>query len=100
MVETEIIACEVMRAELEAVAGRAAVLFHFLDQGLHRTPKKMAGLIREKLALVGPSTKRVVLAYGLCSNGITGVKSPRQGLVVPKCHDCIALFFGSSKAYR
>jgi hypothetical protein len=98
--ETVIIACEVMRAELEAAAKGAAVRFHYLDQGLHRTPKNMAGLIQEKLVLVSESTKQVVLAYGLCSGGITGVRSPRQGLVVPKCHDCIALFFGSAKAYH
>jgi len=96
---TVIVACEVMRAELEAVVQGSAVQFHFLDQGLHRTPKKMAGLIQEKLALVSESAKRVVLAYGLCSKGITGVRSTRQGLVVPRCHDCIALFFGSSQAY-
>jgi hypothetical protein len=88
-----------MRAELEAVVCGAAVQFHFLDQGLHRTPKKMAGLIQEKLALVSESAKRVVLAYGLCSKGIAGVRSTHQGLVVPRCHDCIALFFGSSQAY-
>jgi len=96
---TVIVACEVMRAELEAVVCGAAVQFHFLDQGLHRTPKKMAGLIQEKLALVSESAKRVVLAYGLCSKGIAGVRSTHQGLVVPRCHDCIALFFGSSQAY-
>jgi hypothetical protein len=98
--DTVVVGCEVMRAELEAASRGAAVQFHFLDQGLHRTPKKMAGLIQEKLALVGDSTKRVVLAYGLCSKGIAGVRSTRQGLVVPRCHDCIALFFGSSQAYH
>ena len=97
---TVIVSCEVLRAELEAAAQGVDVKFYFLDQGLHRTPKKMAALIQEKLALVSETATRVVLAYGLCSKGITGVRSTRQGLVVPRCHDCIALFFGSSQAYR
>jgi hypothetical protein len=57
-------------------------------------------VIQEKLDLVGDSVERVVLSYGLCAGGIKGVKSNHHELVVPKCHDCIALFFGSSKAYR
>ncbi len=39
------------------------------------------------------------MAYGLCSNGILGVKSANRELVVPRCHDCIALFLGSPRAY-
>lgn len=96
-----VIACEVMRTELEMVArSPVAVQFHFLDQGLHRTPNKMAALIQEKIDLVGESVERVIIAYGLCSGGIKGIRGSATGLVVPRCHDCIALFFGSLKAYR
>lgn len=98
--ETAIIACDVMRGELEAAAAGAAVQFHFLDQGLHRTPQKMAGLIQEKIDIISPTIKRVVLAYGLCSKGICGVQSRHHELMVPRCHDCIALFFGSLDAYN
>jgi Protein of unknown function (DUF1638) len=97
---TAIIACDVMRTELELAAQGAAVQFHFIDQGLHRTPKKMAALIQEKLDLVNESAERVVLAYGLCSGGIKGVRGSCHELVVPKCHDCIALFFGSASVYQ
>ena len=94
-----IIACEVMKAELETVA-TGTDQFHFLDQGLHRTPTKMASLIQEKIDLVGESVERVVIAHGLCSGGIKGIRGRSSNLVIPRCHDCIALFFGSSEAYR
>jgi hypothetical protein len=42
---------------------------------------------------------RIVLGYGLCSNGIVGVEARRQELIVPRCHDCIAFFLGSPGAY-
>jgi len=94
-----IIACEVMKLELEAVAS-GTEQFHFLDQGLHRTPNKMAALIQEKIDLVGESVDRIVIAYGLCSGGIKDIKARAPGIIIPRCHDCIALFFGSTKAYR
>ncbi|MGO8878818.1 MAG: DUF1638 domain-containing protein [Desulfomonilaceae bacterium] len=94
-----VIGCEVMKAELEMVA-QDVVQFHFLDQGLHRTPNKMATLIQHKIDLVGESAKRVIIAYGLCSGGINGIRAGASGLVVPRCHDCIALFFGSHEAYQ
>ena len=97
---TAIIACGILRAELEAAAQGTGVQVHFLDQGLHETPKRMSSLIQEKLGLIGDSAERVVLAYGLCSGGIKGVRADRHELVVPRCHDCIALFLGSPEAYH
>lgn len=95
-----VIACEVMKEELELVARRRNVSVFFLEQGLHRTPKKIAPLIQEKIDLVSESVERIVIAYGLCSGGIKGIRSRIQKLVVPKIHDCIALFLGSCEAYK
>jgi hypothetical protein len=95
-----VIACEVMRAELELVAQGRPVRLLFLDQGLHRTPNKMAALIQERIDSLPESVRRVILAYGLCSNGILGVKAGDRELLVPRCHDCIALFLGSPAAHR
>jgi hypothetical protein len=95
-----VVACEVMKAELEAAGREKNVRFFFLDQGLHRTPNKMAALIQEKIDILPKTIERVTLSYGLCSNGILGVKSTDRELVVPRCHDCIALFLGSPAAYR
>jgi len=55
----------------------------YLDQGLHRTPNKMAALVQEQIDEAAHYAKRVVLGYGLCSNGIVGVEARRQGLLVP-----------------
>ena len=42
---------------------------------------------------------RLALGYGLCSNGLVGVKADRP-MVVPKCHDCIAMIVDSPVKYR
>jgi hypothetical protein len=95
-----IIACRVMEPELEAVrAGAPALEIIYLAQGLHRTPKKLPGMIQERIDQVAPYATEIVLGYGLCSNGLVGVTARRQRLIVPRCHDCIALFLGSPSRY-
>lgn len=94
------IACGVFKPELEALRGEdSTVEVRYLDQSLHRTPEMMPGLISEQISEAEPDASRIVLGYGLCSNGIVGVRAPRQGLVIPRVHDCISLFLGSAKAY-
>jgi len=95
-----IVACRVMEPELEKTRDQdSRVEIRYLDQGLHRTPEKMADLIQEQIDEAAKNAVRIVLGYGLCSNGIVGVKAKRQGLLIPFCHDCIAFFLGSPEAY-
>ncbi|MCX5838137.1 MAG: DUF1638 domain-containing protein [Deltaproteobacteria bacterium] len=95
-----VIACRVMEPELEAVrAGAPAVEIIYLEQGLHRTPKKLPGMIQERIDQAASYATVIVLGYGLCSNGLVGVTARRQKLIVPRCHDCISLFLGSPARY-
>ncbi|MCK4790665.1 MAG: DUF1638 domain-containing protein [Desulfobacteraceae bacterium] len=96
-----VVACRVMEPELERVRqGKNHVEIRYLDQGLHRTPKDMAGVVQEQIDQAAKYADRIILGYGLCSNGIVGVTARQQGLIVPRCHDCIALFLGSPAAYK
>ncbi len=97
--KTVILACSVMRTELEQVlSGASAIEVRYLEQALHRTPHLMAGRIQAKIDAVS-GAGRIVLGYGLCSNGLAGVRARRQEIVIPRCHDCITLFLGSRAAY-
>jgi hypothetical protein len=97
-----VIACRVMEPELNQALAEGAedVEIFYLDQALHRTPAKLLGLVQEKIDHVSPTASRIVLGYGLCSNGVVGVTARRQGLLIPRCHDCIALFLGSPSRYQ
>jgi hypothetical protein len=58
----------------------------------------MAAAIQEELdALAEPHL--VCIGYGLCGNGLVGVKAGRHTLVIPRTDDCIAMFLGSYEAY-
>ncbi len=96
--EILVIACEVLKNELEAVRV-PGVRFEFLEQGLHRTPAKMPSAIQEAINQADGKADYVVLGYGLCGSGIVGVKAGQQPLVVPKAHDCVSLFLGSIAAH-
>ncbi len=100
-----VIACRVMEPELTQVlsepgAGEDRPEIVYLDQVLHRTPAKLLGLVQEKIDQAAQTASRIVLGYGLCSNGVVGVTARQQGLIIPRCHDCIALFLGSPARYQ
>lgn len=94
-----IVACDIMREELEAVIGSAEVDLHFLEYGLHDTPKILSEQLTAKVKELSPRAERLALGYGLCSNGVLGVEA-KNGLVIPKCHDCISLLLGSPARYN
>jgi hypothetical protein len=100
-----VIACRVMEPELnqvlaEAGEGEDRPEVVYLDQVLHRTPTKLLTLVQEKIDQVARTASRIVLGYGLCSNGVVGVTARQQGLIIPRCHDCIGLFLGSPERYQ
>ena len=97
-----VIACRVMEPELKQVFSETEedVEILYLDQALHRTPIRLLGQLQEKIDQVAQTASRIVLGYGLCSNGVVGVTARQQGLLIPRCHDCIALFLGSPSRYQ
>ncbi len=98
--KTLVIACAIMREELQHLQTDGVSLV-FLEQSLHRTPQLMKGAIQEEIDKTGSwDGDQVILSYGLCSNGIVGVRANRHPLLIPKVHDCIALFLGSNERHR
>jgi hypothetical protein len=95
---SHLIACEVFRDEIEAVAP-SDLPRTYLEQGLHTTPGKMPGAIQQAIDALPAGTGEILLGYGLCSNGVVGVVSRTDPLVIPLVHDCIALLLGSRERY-
>ena len=96
-----ILACAVMKEELEHVrGGEEGVEIRYMDQGLHRTTGKMAGMLQGVIDQLPEGVEKVVLGYGLCGNGILGVTARNHVLIVPRCHDCIALFWVRTRRTR
>jgi hypothetical protein len=94
-----ILACQVMESMLEGLIpeGLASEVTYF-DYGLHRVPDKMTWTLQEAIdSIEQPSL--VVLGYGLCGNGLRGIRAGQHTLLIPRVDDCIALLLGSRQAY-
>jgi hypothetical protein len=70
----------------------------FMDYGLHRVPSKMTGTLQDAIDHI-EEPSLVVLGYGLCGNGLQGIRAGKHTLLVPRVDDCITLLLGSRKAY-
>lgn len=94
-----VIACSIMKDELLRFK-MDGISFVFLEQSLHRTPQKMKPVIQGEIDKAEEQNwDYIILSYGLCSNGILGVKSSHHPIIIPRVHDCIALFLGSRERY-
>lgn len=94
-----VIACEIFEEMLKQhLPEEVTAQVTFLEYGLHRVPNKIANTVQMHLdKLQAPSL--VVLGYGLCGNGIKGVRAGKHTLLVPRMDDCIAMLLGSRSAY-
>ncbi len=94
-----VIACKVLQDVLERLLpGDLAQTISFMDYGLHRVPGKMTGTLQEVIDLI-EEPSLVVLGYGLCGNGLKGIKAGVHTLLIPRTDDCIAMLLGSYQAY-
>lgn len=99
-----VIGCGVLRPDLTAIAQRhgLALAFRFLPGGLHDRPDELRRRLQSAIDEVDsdPDCRRIVIGYGLCGMGTVNIQARRVPLVIPRVHDCIALFLGSDQAYR
>ncbi len=95
---TVVIACAVFRGAIQDMIGDQNTHVIVMDYGLHLTPQKMRAAIQEQIDdLTTPHL--VLIGFGLCGNGLVGLKSRNHTLVIPRVDDCVALFFGSRTTY-
>jgi len=100
----KLIACEILYREICAVVARSTnqVDVEFMPKGLHDLGQAaMHARLAEALASVDETAyDAVALGYGLCSNGVVGLRARTIPLVLPRAHDCITLFLGSKQRYH
>lgn len=99
----KLISCEIFYRELSALVASSPnqVDIEFLPKGLHDIgAAPMAARLQEAIDRVPRERyEAVLLGYGLCNNGLAGVVARDLPVVVPRSHDCIALFFGARRRY-
>ncbi len=99
----KLIACEVFYREMCVAVARSPnqVDVEFLPKGLHDIGcVGMLERMQGTLDKVDESRYEAVLfGYGLCNNGLAGLRARSIPMVVPRAHDCITVFLGSKERY-
>lgn len=99
-----LICCEVFYREACALVAASPhqVELHFLPKGLHDIGVEgMRSRLQTAIdAVDGSRSAMILLGYGLCNNGLIGLRAPAIPLVVPRAHDCMTMFFGSCARYE
>ncbi len=76
------------------------VSYQILDFGLHINPANLKRVLQDAIDVAADSADTIILGYGLCSMAVVGLRANGCTLVVPRVDDCIAIFLGSSQAYK
>ncbi len=99
-----LVTCEIFYREMCSIVARSPnqIDLTFMPKGLHDIGQsKMLARLKETLESLDESLyDALLLGYGLCNNGIVGLRANQIPLVVPRAHDCITLFLGNRKRYE
>jgi hypothetical protein len=106
----KLLACKVLQRELCSLIPRCNnyIDLTFIRQDLHNTPQLLNKALQDEIDRIDSGDDKhtspepfdaILLGYGLCSNAVTGLKSTRHKLVIPKAHDCITFLLGSREKY-
>lgn len=112
----KLIACKIITRETAYLIANSNnnIDVTYLRKMFHNEPDKLRKAVQEEIDLVesgnDPHTNdnlesddefdAILIGYGLCSNGIQGLKSSKYPLVIPRAHDCITFFLGSKERYK
>ncbi len=98
----KLISCQVFGRELAAVIARSRHLIELeiLSKGLHNIGcVGMRERLQAAIDRVPAGYDAILLGYGLCNNGLAGMRARAIPLVVPRAHDCITVLLGSKERY-
>ncbi len=97
-----VVACHVLWRELCYYTSQSPNVFnfHYLKKGLHDTPDLLRQQLQEAVDAAPEESDAVLVGYGLCSNGLVGIRAQDVPLVVMRGHDCITFLLGSKERYR
>ncbi len=77
----KLIACETIKDEIEAIA-KGRMKTEYIDYALHRWPERLQERLQESINSSVDMT--ILLGYGLCSQGLIGLKSERQRFIITR----------------
>ncbi len=94
-----VIACRVLEDLLVPLLPKElAEQVIFTDYGMHQDTKKLNETVQDTLDTI-QEPSLVVLGYGLCGDGLNGIRAGKHTLLIPRADDCIPLLLGSYQVF-
>ena len=86
-----LLACEMLRKELNYLMDRDPFPGEivWMEKGLHEYPDQLKEALQREIDARDGTVDYIILVYGLCGNGIIGLKAEKSRLVIPLFDDCI-----------
>jgi len=97
------VVCGAVRYEVEHLLPRMEqdVDVVWFEKGLHATPHELRRRLQDEIDRTrADDFDALVIVYGLCGRGTSGLEAKEVPLVIPRGHDCITLLIGSKERYR
>lgn len=100
----KLISCNVFQRELCIAIAQSPNLVdpEFMELGLHERPGTLRDSLQPRIdaacassALGGERYDAILLGYGLCGNGLAGIRAGSIPLVIARAHDCCTILLGS-----
>jgi hypothetical protein len=109
-----LLACDVFAEELTALGNQRSdngchsnvatpwKRLAWLEMGLHDRPDVLRAEVQTVIDSWddAPDFTTILLAYGLCGNGLLGIRARSKTLVLPRAHDCISILLGGRRAHE
>lgn len=95
---TKVIACATVIEEMLPLLP-PTIAHQTLEFGLHVNPDALREALQAAIDASSAEADTIILGYGLCSRAVAGLRATNCRLIVPRVHDCIAIFLGSHAAY-
>jgi hypothetical protein len=98
-----LLACDVFKEELTTFGGDSPPwhCIEYLEMGLHDQPNNLRVEVQAAIARLeaDPDVEVIILAYGLCGNGLLGIRAERCPLILPRAHDCVSILLGGMEPH-
>ena len=101
----KVIACDVFTREVCHCVARSphTVDLEFTPKGAHNEPEVLRAMLQERIDAAEASDKQydaIALCLGICGNATIGLQSRSNPIILPRSHDCCALFLGSKERWQ
>jgi hypothetical protein len=96
------IGCHVLWREVSHFASLSRHRFdlRFQEWGLHCRPDDLRSALQSEIDRAGADFDAILIGYGLCSNGVAGIRAGKSTLAIIRAHDCVTHLLGSKEGYR